>query len=413
GSFVGGFKTLDSAAYKGIPQNIQEYIIANFSVIDFQRSFAKYRSGKLTAMDFAAKFKGSIFDSSFFTKNPNIPIISIVRGVDHLGKEIIIVDKNGNKDFSDDVVIVLPDWYKTKRSLRKADLDSLPLITIPYTIKWRNAIYHLENKFKIIGWNSGVEYAESFFNKHPIDIVSFGHKEGEFFIEGKQFRVAASNQLSLSNYYPEYTQVTISEGAQPFKNFSVANLPYKISESFYWKDYEIKFDSVAPFGDTIWYRLRKNAIPPTGYRIGEFAPEIRSQDIQTGQKVQLSSKKGKYVLLDFWATWCIPCMEIIPLMEELNTNKPIANLEIIGIAFDDLKDLDNVRKFTFEHRTNKWLQLLDDKSSPDFSLSILKKYRIDAIPAYVLIDPEGKIIFRGNGKSDFERLTDLIAKLKY
>ena len=106
-----------------------------------------------------------------------------------------------------------------------------------------------------------------------------------------------------------------------------------------------------------------------------------------GRKVSLSDFKGKVVLVDFWATWCGPCIAEIPNVYENYLNYHEKGFEVIAISLD--RDMEELQKFIFEKKP-PWPVLAD--RHPSNPQSMASKYGIRAIPTMFLIGPDGKII---------------------
>ena len=125
-------------------------------------------------------------------------------------------------------------------------------------------------------------------------------------------------------------------------------------------------------------------------QIGSLAPEI-ALPTPKGDKVMLSSMRGNLVLVDFWATWCAPCVEEQPELKKLYSKYNHANikgkkLEILGVSLDNKKEAweKTIRKFNI-----KWTQVSDLKfwTSP-----VAKTYDIQALPYNLLVDEKGYIV---------------------
>lgn len=122
--------------------------------------------------------------------------------------------------------------------------------------------------------------------------------------------------------------------------------------------------------------------------IGNKAPAFASMDMN-GKTVKLSDFAGKYVLLEFWASWCVPCRAENPdLLKAYNKFKD-KGFVIIGVSLDDNK--------------SKWEKAIQEDKLPWIHISelnafdnkIAKMYSVQPIPDNFLIDPNGKIVARG------------------
>lgn len=114
--------------------------------------------------------------------------------------------------------------------------------------------------------------------------------------------------------------------------------------------------------------------------VGKEAPDFVLPTIN-GSTVHLSSQKGKLVVLDFWATWCGPCVRSLPHLEALQKELKPKGLQVIGVNIDG--DRGEVERF-FAGRTPEIIVALDDKG-------ISRHYGVETIPHIVIVDSEGKI----------------------
>jgi peroxiredoxin len=120
-----------------------------------------------------------------------------------------------------------------------------------------------------------------------------------------------------------------------------------------------------------------------------------------GTPVKLSEVIGTadYVLVDFWASWCRPCRQLLPVLKELYTSyHPSGKLEILGVSVD--REEDKWLK-ALEEEQLPWTQIRDQREEPYNPGDI---YGITAIPTTFLIDRDGKIVMRNPDEAEIEAI---------
>lgn len=123
-----------------------------------------------------------------------------------------------------------------------------------------------------------------------------------------------------------------------------------------------------------------------------------AQETPDGKTLSLDDFRGKYVLIDFWASWCVPCRAANPGIVEIYNKFKDKNFTILGISLDKAKDkwIEAIEKDGLNWNHISDLKFWDNEISRTFG--------VNSIPATVLVDPNGIIIARNLHKEELEQL---------
>lgn len=149
-------------------------------------------------------------------------------------------------------------------------------------------------------------------------------------------------------------------------------------------------------GRQISATIEKNKNAGPGATMADFAGRTLK-----GDTLDTRNLRGKYVLLDFWGSWCKPCRKSNPHLKQLYAQYKDKGFEIVGIAHEIMPTIEKSLvslKNAVETDGLPWPQLLNNEMAEE--MDIVKAYNVGGFPTKILIDKKGVILWRGVGLSD-------------
>ncbi|MBU2927107.1 TlpA family protein disulfide reductase [Winogradskyella psychrotolerans] len=341
----------------GVPES---WITSNVVQVWFDSHQFAYQNYKLG--NFSEEFFNELKESwkidlskRKFSEKPINCFVHVAIGKNQNEELEYIVDTNNDKDFSDDTI--------KKPTLRAKDLD------------YENLIKKSESVIAEISTNDGILSKE-------IKILVLSTSDGELIYNFPKIAKTTylENDILVSNGFSYLTYDDKSLITLDVKNTEIVGLNefIKIEKSLY-KNLGVDINTnelqlLKMPKDTILYSTR------VGFNVKPFsAKKLESKD-----SIYLKDFNNKLLYLEFWGTWCAPCITAIPNLKKAYNGTDRKDVEFLGVAVFDTKEK---LKSVIEKYDINWPQVLDDDSN-----KFKESYNVTGYPTSFLIDEEGKIV---------------------
>ena len=381
-----------------------------FSFEKPQNAFNDYLRKNRKDSLFEKRVVKSNWDTSYFSKTPIENAVYVFVGINKAQQLTIIADENNNLDFRDDKPYYYPIHKPSKDSLKNI-IEKIPTSNLSFNI-WHNGKFierHLNIKFILKQYlgNFKIHFSNPTADSLLIVAASKEHLEGNFTVIEKQYTFFVNNRFPSPRFsdppniefYAERSNKKINSQDKSY-SFNELGDTLPIGNELY------KIKRLDPLGNFVLLSYA-GASQGLGIDKGYFAKSIDGTDVISGKLVKFEDLKGKYLLLDFWGTWCIPCKQILPGIKALKEKYYGEGFQLVSIAFD--KDREILKKHIESEQMN-WINLWDEDSDTKRKELLSSKYKVTEFPTTILIDPKGKILFRDSGIPGFHNLEVFLTK---
>ncbi len=412
GPFLNGnlitFPAVDSIYYKGVPNDLDEYVVRSVILQRKQYLWNQYKTGKIDKQRFSQLATYYKIDSTRLTNELVDSEVIFLIGTRTDKKRIIIVDSNNDENFSGEKILE----YDFPLSLEKEKeiSDFLPVISANYEYFEEGKITRKTVNLQPSPYRGSLGI--SYYTKNEVEkkydlFISFPeYLSGKAKINHSNYDVYVSNGFASMVFTEDRANIYIKNNKDTRPSEIDGDLPYRIGDIFNTDDsIDYLIEKISFWGDTLNLKYLGKNSHPFGFNEMFYIPKFTAQKLDHSE-FSLKDYSGKYILFDFWGTWCTPCIKSIPDLKELYNEFKDKEIMFVSVAFDS--DANKVGQFVLREQMN-WEHIFIDQNKIDKN-SLVEKLRVSSFPTTILISPEGVIIARNKS---FEELRIILnEKLK-
>lgn len=355
----------------GIPTNWKNVKKGDFETNKYQSLYQNYFSGKITQKwyEYVQKGWGWLPDTLGLSKNPIVSKIAFASGIDENGEMKIIIDANNNLNFSDDSIFTPLNF----NVIAHTPIDTLAQkhsIIVTYERLLKNEV--IQDKIPLLVLFS-TELNRFLYNFPTYSTATF-----------QEIEIAVCSDKFCSPSFIESTIILLIDSVGKDKKADEKSLTsstefISINNSLYLNK-GVNFNKNVLVLEKV--NTNQNQIEST--KVGFKAISFKGEDFKTKKIIKTADYKGKYLLIDFWGTWCKPCIQELPNLKEIYDNTDRTKFEIIGIAVNSTSEALNKM---MDKNSITWPQIVSDSKN-----RINDIYGISNYPTTFIVDPTGTII---------------------
>ncbi|HIR83154.1 MAG TPA: TlpA family protein disulfide reductase [Candidatus Cryptobacteroides pullicola] len=357
----------------------------------YQMVYQSYCSGDISP-EWYGQLTGGLtvaLDSTRLSKAPVKTKIAFALGKNASGQTVAAIDTDNDLELDDEKVFVPADLETVWASDNK---DSVALANIVTA----SVEHYSKGRISQISVPLSVFYSRSL---HYMFTSFATYSETEY--NGVKIAVRPSQYLT----YSTGLELVLTGDADPQTGKVAASRILRIGDVMNIKGEILRIKGVNTENNTLLLEKTGLSADETYAAQPDFkAYPFEGGEFTSGQKVSLEGLRGRYVLVDFWALGCPPCLDEFPVLRQLYDSTDRDDFEIIGIIYPGRED--QIREIISAYGIG-WPQIMSDKDTND----ITGRYGISYFPTTYLIGPDGVIIEKDiRGQAIVDKVLSLLGK---
>ncbi len=378
---------------KNIPTLADTMRIHKIVIYGPVQKYQEYLSGRLSREDFEEYVTTYKIDTTGFAKYNVKDGFHVYVGLDYaLQKKYVVVDADNDNDFSNDSLYSF--------NIKDHDVDSVikkavihAKIPIEYYDNGLVASTISRIELLPLGESGPLKYYRTTESDRHLGFVLHAANtlEGAAIINSVEVNILAHcrslGKVSMGTH-PHYYSLSFQESNDPEKRIihahmgdtiEIAGRVVRLSKT---EGYVLHLDDLGGYSDST--------------RVGNYLPALYSMKVNgDGSPIRLNDAfEGKYVFIDFWGSWCAPCIASIPQLKELyETVRHREDVAVVGIALDHAKDLEKL-KGIMAQKGVEWPGYWNHYNDMKLPSVPTGKLKISSFPTYMIVDKAGKIVYR-------------------
>jgi thiol-disulfide isomerase/thioredoxin len=377
------YMEVQEKTHKGIPVHDSISFYSLFS--DPLKIKELYELGDISEDEYKERLNWYKVDSLDLKKIKKRESIEIIVGF-YKNTQFIIADANHNKDFGDEVKYEFAMNFRDNP--KDNEIRNLPVSK--YTYEYLDKVIVRERTRFFVMYpqkKNPRKYNFSGKDQEYLSLLKFVDSwRGELNLNDKKYEFAfngTENNYGIVHIRPmEFAERPIGD------SFS-SQFEYKIGDTVTLAKSKYKIDSLDVTLSKMYLSFLAHKKDIYGNAVGF---NIKPFNFKTIENKELNFnevfKKKKYTLLEFWGTWCVPCVMMTPKVKKLY-NEYSSKLEIVGFSVEEVADA--TKKYVAKHQMPWTQSIISSYSNP-----ILKELKITAYPTFILVDDNGKILSKGS-----------------